>query len=163
MSLQSGAVTIGGMAIQADGPVPGLTEDPTPFEPRVLVVYESFAFATAVVQRLVDHYTVVEIARGPGAARRLGEHGRYEAVVLCPYLKPSHRDKVLDQCFADEASPAVIEVRDVAGGHEVVVCEPPDRPGGAARDAFRPMIDALASTHQLSQMQHEGSDGVGLR
>lgn len=162
MPVQAGAQNMGVMAIQADGPALGPSEHPVPFEPRVLVVYENFAFATAVVQRLVDHYTVVEIARGPGAARRLREPGRYEAVVLCPYLKPSHRDKVLDQCFADEASPAVIEVRDVAGGHQVVVCDRPGYAGGGVHDALRPMIDALASTYQLSHMQQEGSGGVGL-
>lgn len=149
------------MAIQADGPVPGPSDSSMPSEARVLIVYESFAFATAVVQRLVDDYAVVEIARGPGAARRLAERGRYEAVVLCPYLKDAHREQVIERCLADAAAPAVIEVRDLAGGHEVVVCE---RPGvrAEAAAAFRPMIDALASTYQLSHTQPERSNSAGL-
>lgn len=162
MPLRSAALNMGAMAIQADGPVPGPSEHPMPVEPRVLVVYENFAFATAVVQRLVDHYAVVEIARGPGAARRVCEHGRYEAVVLCPYMKDAHREKVLEHCFADAASPAVIEVRDVAGGHEVVVCERPDGTTPPVPAAFGPMIEALSSPYQLASLQHEGSAGARL-
>lgn len=130
------------MAFQADAPV----RRETGHDPRVLVVYTNFAFGTAVFQRLVDHYGVVELARADGAARRLREHGRYEAVVLCPYLDEERRQALRALCSADPAAPAVLEVNDLEEGPRVT----------STADGFEAIAEALASPYQLS-----GMDGTG--
>lgn len=132
------------MAFQANVPAsPQVGRDP-----RVLVVYENFAVGTAVFQRLVDQYAVVELARLEGALRRLGERGRYEVVVLCPYLSDDAREDIRRRCLADPASPVVIEVKDDDGGAHVV----------SSAGGFEPMIQALASPYQLSDARAIGGD-----
>jgi hypothetical protein len=136
------------MAFQADAAVsPQVGRDP-----RVLVVYENFAVGTAVFQRLVDHYAVVELARLEGALRRLGERGRYEAVVLCPYLSDDAREDVRRRCLADPATPVIIEVVDDEAGAHVV----------SSADGFEPMVQALASPNQLSDARAMGGEIGGL-
>lgn len=132
------------MAFQADAPVPSQAGR----DPRVLVVYENFAVGTAVVQRLVDHYAVVELARLEGALRRLGERGRYEAVVLCPYLSDVAREDVRRRCLADPASPVVIEVVDGDAGTQVV----------SSAGGFEPMVRALSSPYQASGARAMGGE-----
>jgi hypothetical protein len=117
-------------------------------DPRVLVVYENFAVGTAVFQRLVDHYAVVELARLEGALRRLGERGRYEAVVLCPYLSEDAREDIRRRCLADPATPVLIEVTDGDAGSHVV----------SSAGGFEAMVQALASPYQLSDARAIGGD-----
>ena len=135
------------MAFKADAPAfPEVGRDP-----RVLVVYENFAVGTAVFQRLVDDYAVVELARVEGALRRLGERGRYEAVVLCPYLSEEVRQDIRRRCLADPASPVIIEVVDGDAGPQVV----------SSADGFEPMVHALASPYPLSDSRAIGGEISG--
>ena len=117
-------------------------------DPRVLVVYENFAVGTAVFQRLVDHYAVVELARLAGALRRLGERGRYEAVVLCPYLSEDAREDIRRRCLADPAAPVIIDVVDSATGPQVV----------PSADGFEPMVEALTSPYPLPDARAIGGE-----
>lgn len=132
------------MAFQAD--VPAIP--PAGRDPRVLVVYENFAVGTAVFQRLVDHYAVVELARLAGALRRLGERGRYEAVVLCPYLSDDAREDVRRRCLADPAAPVIVEVVDGVNGPEVL----------PSAEGFEPMVQALVSPYPLPDARALGGE-----
>lgn len=158
MPLQRLPSTMARMAIQAHGAQPVGGDRRLPLHPRVLVVHAAVAFATAAVERLVDHCAMVEIARPEEAVRRLADHGRYEAVVLGPYLRDGERERVLASCLADAGGPALLEVRDARDGVQVAVYEPPARAEGRPREALAPLIEALSGPFGSSKLQPEWSD-----
>lgn len=93
-------------------------------EVSVLVVYANFAVATAVAQRLLDHASV-ELARPRSAMLHLAGGRRYDAVVICPYISPTDRERVLDRCHSSAAPTTSIDLLDTEAGLRVDVHDCP--------------------------------------
>lgn len=128
----------------------------------VLVVYVNFAVATAVSQRLLD-LASIELARPRSAVLHLSGRRHYDAVVLCPYLSPTDRQRVLSRCHADAAPTTSIDLLDTEEGMRVEVSDCPrarasetvsvlPRPLSAALEA---VVAALSAPGQPAAGQPE--------
>lgn len=91
-------------------------------ELTVLVVYVNFAVATAVSQRLLD-LASVELARPHAALAHLGAGRRYDIVVICPYISPTERERVLERCYSRAGAMTQIDLLDTEDGLRVEVCD----------------------------------------
>src|SRR3954470_1912100 len=79
----------------------------------VLVLYENFAVATVLLSRLLD-MPMVHMVRAESASAC---HGRYDVVVVDPYLRAHRRAEVLRRWGAMP----VLELCDLGGGAGVDV------------------------------------------
>lgn len=130
-------------------------------ELSVLVVHVNFAVATAVTQRLLE-LASVELARPRSAIAHLNEGRRYDAVVLCPYMSSTDRERVLSRCHSSTAPTTSIDLLDTEHGLRVDVS---DCPGGSATapgvsvlrpalaPALRAVVDALRAPGQVSHVE----------
>jgi hypothetical protein len=108
----------------------------------VLVLYENFAVATVVVRRLLD-VPMVHMVRADnvGACR-----GRYDVVVLDPYLRAHRRAEALRRWAGPHGvSATIIELRDMFGaaGASVLAGEVASGPGQAVLAALG--LDSVAA------------------
>jgi hypothetical protein len=95
----------------------------------VLVLYESFAVATVVLGRLLD-LPMVHMVR---AEHVNAVTGRYDVIVVDPYLRAHRRAEVLRR-WGGPAAPvaAVIELCDLGGGAgAALLCGDVDHGAGA--------------------------------
>jgi hypothetical protein len=97
----------------------------------VLVLYENFAVATVLLSRLLD-MPMVHMVRAESASAC---HGRYDVVVVDPYLRAHRRADVLRRW----SETPVLELCDLGGGVGVdVLCgDVADGPGQAVMSALR--------------------------
>jgi len=96
----------------------------------VLVLYENFAVATVVVQRLLD-MPMVHMVRAESVSAC---QGHYDVVVVDPYLRAHRRAEVLHRWGATP----VLELCDLGGGAGVdVLC------GDVSAGAGRAVLSAL--------------------
>jgi hypothetical protein len=104
----------------------------------VLVLYENFAVGAAVQRRLLD-VPMVHLVRGDRVADC---EGRYDVIVLCPYVREQRRAEVLARWAGADASTPIIAVRDAGGATWVALLAGP-RDSGAARSVISALADAL--------------------
>jgi hypothetical protein len=113
-------------------------------EPAVLVVFVSFGVARTLAEHLLDSCTVT-FARAPAAAEALAGAGRHDVVVLCPYLSPAERARLLAAAGRRRPRPAVLELVDDAAGERTVAGIAADAAWmrSHARADYEPVLDAL--------------------
>jgi len=107
-------------------------------EPRisVLVLYENFAVGAAVLRRLLD-LPMVHLVRAENTSAC---EGRYDVVVMCPYLREHRRAEVLRRWASRERPTSVIELSDVGGAAGVRMLT-----GRADSPSARAVLSALAA------------------
>ena len=96
----------------------------------VLVLYESFAVATVVVKRLLD-MPMVHMVRAESVSAC---EGRYDVVVVDPYLRAHRRSEVLRRW----AAKPILELCDLGGGAGVEVLD-----GDVSEGAGQAVMSAL--------------------
>lgn len=129
-------------------------------ELSVLVVHVNFAVATAVAQRLLE-LSSVELARPRAAVAHLSAGRRYDAVVLCPYMPATDRERVLARCHSNPAPTTSIDLLDTEQGLRVEVsdCPAPPAPGVrvlrpmAPHPALSAVVDALRAPGKASHVR----------
>ena len=129
-------------------------------ELSVLVVHVNFAVATAVTQRLLE-LASVELARPRAAVAHLNAGRRYDAVVLCPYMSSTDRERVLARCHSSAAPTTSIDLLDTEHGLRVDVSDCPGSapaPGvrvlrPALAPALREVVEALRAPSQASRVE----------
>jgi hypothetical protein len=100
---------------------------PPESEPVVLVAYGSGILAGAVARRLAA-VACVELRPAANAAHRLRHRGRYDAVVLCPYLTDRERRRVRDAMASAPNPSALVHLRPARGDAAAAVeAEAPGR------------------------------------
>jgi hypothetical protein len=105
---------------------------------RVLVVHTNFAVGSAIARRLIDA-EVVALAHAASVLDGNQDPGRYDVILLCPYLLDAHRDALLEVC-ATSTDAAVIELMDSEHGSCVLL----HRAGAGTGTAADAVADALA-------------------
>ena len=96
----------------------------------VLVLYENFAVATVVVKRLLD-MPMVHLVRAESVSAC---QGRYDVVVVDPYLRAHRRAEVLRRW----AAKPILELCDLGGGAGVEVLR-----GDVSEGAGQAVMSAL--------------------
>jgi hypothetical protein len=104
----------------------------------VLVLYENFAVGAALQRRLLD-VPMVHLVRGDRVADC---DGRYDVIVVCPYLREQRRAEVLARWAGAGSSTPIIAVRDAGGATGVAVLAGP-RDSASARSILSALGDAL--------------------
>lgn len=128
-------------------------------ELSVLVVYANFAVATAVSQRLLD-LASVELARPRSAVLHLSGRRRYDAVVLCPYMSVTDRERVLARCHSEAAPTTSIDLLDTEQGLRVDVSDCPGGRSGNVSVLPRSLSPALEAVVSALRAPAHTSDGL---
>ena len=101
----------------------------------VLFLYENFAVATVVVDRLLD-LPMVHMVRSESVAAC---HSSYDVVIVDPYLREHRRAEVLRRWAGPVGDPTpIIELRDLGRGAGAAVVA-----GPADSDVARAVLSAL--------------------
>src|SRR4051812_37120554 len=86
---------------------------------RVLAVHTNFAVGSAIARRLIDA-EVIALVHAGAILDGNQDPGRYDVVLLCPYLLEEHRDAILGACLAAGDS-TLIELLDSDRGSRVLL------------------------------------------
>ena len=129
-------------------------------ELSVLVVYVNFAVATAVTQRLLE-LASVELARPRAAVAHLNAGRHYDAVVLCPYMSSTDRQRVLARCHSNATPTTSIDLLDTEHGLRVEVSDCPGASPAPGVSVLRPspppalcaVVDALRAPSLASHAE----------
>jgi hypothetical protein len=105
---------------------------------RVLVIHTNFAVGSAIARRLIDA-DVVALAHATSVLDGNQDPGRYDVVLLCPYLPDEDRDAILEASMT-ASDPTVIELMDSDEGSRVLM----HRAGRSLPAAADAVADALS-------------------